>query len=62
MTFVQIPKESLICVGLMLLGVPVYFAGVKWKKPKSIQSKLGEFDKMLTIKKLNSHFFLFEFR
>jgi uncharacterized membrane protein AbrB (regulator of aidB expression) len=42
MTFIQIPKESFICLLLMAAGVPVYFLGVKWKKPKSIQSKLGK--------------------
>jgi len=26
----------------MAAGVPVYFLGVKWKKPQSIQSKLGK--------------------
>jgi hypothetical protein len=42
MTFIQIPKESFICLLLMAAGVPVYFLGVKWKKPQSIQSKLGK--------------------
>ena len=44
MTFIQIPKESFICLLMMFAGVPVYILGVKLKKPKSIQSKLGNLE------------------
>jgi Flp pilus assembly protein TadB len=41
-TLYQLPMESLICLCIMGSGVPVYFLGVKWRKPKSIQDKLGK--------------------
>lgn len=40
MTLYQIPIESFVCLAIMAAGVPVYFVGVKWQKPKSIQDKL----------------------
>ena len=41
MTFFTIPKDSLMCLGVIFAGIPVYFLGVKWKKPKAIQDKLS---------------------
>lgn len=40
MTLYQIPVESFMCIAVLALGIPVYFLGVKWKKPDSIQKKL----------------------
>lgn len=42
MTLYQIPMESFMCIAVLAAGVPVYFLGVKWEKPKSIQDKLGK--------------------
>ncbi len=39
-TFFTIPKDSFLCLGVILAGIPVYIVGVKWKKPKSVQSKI----------------------
>lgn len=41
-TFVQIPLESFICLGIIGSGIPIYIIGVKWQKPKPIQDKLGK--------------------
>lgn len=41
MTFFTIPKDSFLCLCVIFAGIPVYFLGVKWKKPKSIQDKLN---------------------
>lgn len=43
MTLVQIPKESCMSLALLAAGIPVYFIGVKWEKPKSIQNKIGKY-------------------
>jgi amino acid transporter len=42
MTLYQIPQESFMCLAVLAAGVPVYYLGVKWKKPESIQKKLGK--------------------
>ena len=41
MTLWQIPVQSLLCIIVLAAGIPVYFLGVKWKKPASVQNKLG---------------------
>ncbi|CAF1036527.1 unnamed protein product [Brachionus calyciflorus] len=40
MTFIKSPQDSLMCLFVILLGVPVYYIFVYIKKPKSIQSKI----------------------
>lgn len=40
MTLWQIPVQSLLCIIVLAAGIPVYFLGVKWKKPASVQNKL----------------------
>ncbi len=42
MTLFTIPKDSLMCLGVISAGIPVYLIGVKWKKPKSVQDKLSK--------------------
>lgn len=41
MTLWQIPGQSLMCIILLAAGIPVYYLGVKWKKPVSVQNKIG---------------------
>lgn len=40
MTLYQKPIESIVCLGIIALGVPVFWVGVIWKKPKSVQARL----------------------
>jgi len=40
MTFIDIPFESTCCLLVIASGVPVYYLGVQWEKPKTIQDKL----------------------
>lgn len=42
LTLYQKPVESFICLAIIALGVPVFLLGVKWKKPKYVQSRLGK--------------------
>jgi hypothetical protein len=35
------PKESLLCLLIIMSGAPVYLIFVKSKKPKSLQKKIG---------------------
>lgn len=51
LTLYQKPIESFVCLAIIALGVPVFLLGVKWEKPKSIQSKLGK------LKYLENNFF-----
>ena len=44
LTLYQKPIESFVCLAIIGLGVPVFLIGVKWKKPKSVQSKLGNLE------------------
>nr|AKN21451.1 slc7a-7 [Schmidtea mediterranea] len=39
--------ESMMGTIIMLTAVPVYLIGVKWKKPKSFNRKLGDFTKFV---------------
>jgi L-type amino acid transporter 5 len=41
LTLYQKPLESIICLAIIALGIPVFWLGVKWEKPKSVQQKLG---------------------
>jgi len=43
LTLYQKPVESIICLAIIALGIPVFWLGVKWEKPKSVQKKLGLF-------------------
>lgn len=47
MTLYQKPFESIVCLGIIALGIPVFIIGVKWKKPKSVQTKLGNLNSFL---------------
>jgi L-type amino acid transporter 5 len=42
MTFIDIPFESFCCLGVIAAGIPLYYLGVKWDKPKSLQAKLDK--------------------
>ncbi len=42
MTFIDIPFESFCCLGVIAAGIPLYYLGVKWDKPKSLQKKLDK--------------------
>jgi Flp pilus assembly protein TadB len=42
MTVITTPVDSFLCLAIIAAGIPVYYLGVKWKKPKSIQKKIGE--------------------
>jgi hypothetical protein len=37
----QKPIESILCFFVIGLGIPVFWLGVKWQKPKSVQNKFG---------------------
>jgi amino acid transporter len=42
LSFYQKPIESFFCIGIIALGIPIYWVGVRWPKPKPIQKKLGK--------------------
>jgi hypothetical protein len=41
MTIYDKPFDSLLCLLILAAGIPVYYIGVKWKKPKEFQDKIG---------------------
>lgn len=41
MTLIITPFDSIICILVILAGVPVYILFVKVNKPKNIQGKIG---------------------
>lgn len=43
MTFIKMPKESILCLVIIMSGAPVYLIFVKSKKPKSLQKKINDF-------------------
>ncbi len=47
MTLYQIPVESFMCLGVLAAGIPVYYVGVKWEKPKALQDKIGNYAMLL---------------
>ena len=43
LTVYQKPNESLMTIGLMCLGLPVYVVGVSWKKPAQVRNVLSKY-------------------
>ena len=43
MTVIITPGDSLLCLVVILAGVPVYYIFVVMKKPKYLKDKIGEF-------------------
>ena len=42
MTFSLMPRESVLCLAIILTGAPVYIIFVKLKKPKPVQKKISK--------------------
>jgi len=42
LTLYQNPIETVIGLLIIMIGIPLYWIGVKWKKPKSFDMKMDK--------------------